>query len=329
MAKKQIKQKLSEDVVNWEADGLIDSETAGLLRERYEVPGFGFVQFIKYLGIIGGAWFGLGLLGMVSAIIESEVFVILLLAAISAGFFILGFKMNNDSLSRYPYTSKVVLFLAVAFFLSAICVLLALLDFGGLEIFFFAGLLALPLIFFLAYRYLNIFLLILGLLLFFHWVGSWHSMFGRSTYGVNIQDPRFMCFISLLVVIIGIFHERLLREKTIRFFLAYEAVSLVYLNLSLLILSIYPPGEGQQLIYILVLAFISIGEIVVGAFLKNGLFMGFGVTFLAINMFTRYHEVFWDRLDKGLFFLMGGVLLFGCSVIIELVLKKSRQEKKA
>ena len=37
---------------------------------------------------------------------------------------------------------------------------------------------------------------------------------------------------------------------------------------------------------------------------------GFGVTALAVNLFTRYFERFWDAMGKGYFFLLGGALLF-------------------
>jgi len=50
------------------------------------------------------------------------------------------------------------------------------------------GVLALPAFVFLAYRFGNIFVLVLALLGFFHWVGSWAAMFGRSTYGVLVED---------------------------------------------------------------------------------------------------------------------------------------------
>lgn len=49
------------------------------------------------------------------------------------------------------------------------------------------GLTSLPVAFALAYRFENGFLLVLAILGVFHWLGSWHSMIGRSTYAFDIQ----------------------------------------------------------------------------------------------------------------------------------------------
>ncbi len=37
-------------------------------------------------------------------------------------------------------------------------------------------------------------------------------------------------------------------------------------------------------------------------------FTGFGIVFLAINLYTRFFEHFWDRLSAGAFFLIAGAL---------------------
>ena len=36
----------------------------------------------------------------------------------------------------------------------------------------------------------------------------------------------------------------------------------------------------------------------------DGMLRGFGLTFLAINLYTRYFEYFWDGMNKVVFFLI-------------------------
>lgn len=36
----------------------------------------------------------------------------------------------------------------------------------------------------------------------------------------------------------------------------------------------------------------------------DGMLRGFGLTFLGINLYTRYFEYFWDGMNKVLFFLI-------------------------
>lgn len=121
-------------------------------------------------------------------------------------------------------------------------------------------------------------------------------------------------------------HELHLRERTGRFFQAYEAVGLVYLNLSLLILTIHGDelGGGTSL-WIAAFALAAVGQIIAGARLHNGLMTAFGVTALGVNVYTRYFEYFWQRTHQGVFFLLGGLSLFGAGVACELLLKRARE----
>jgi hypothetical protein len=99
-------------------------------------------------------------------------------------------------------------------------------------------------------------------------------------------------------------------------FLAYQAVGLTYLNLSLLILTI-DGHDGSALTWICLWALCGVGQIVAGARLHSALFTAFGVVAIAVNMYTRYYETFWDSVDSGLFFLAGGALMFGAGFAAE------------
>jgi uncharacterized membrane protein len=57
--------------------------------------------------------------------------------------------------------------------------------------------------------------------------------------------------------------------------------------------------------------------VVLGAAEKSAVLVGFGVTALAVNLFTQYFEHGWDRLGRGLFFLLGGALLFAFGAAYE------------
>ncbi|MFO1520017.1 MAG: hypothetical protein U1F57_10200 [bacterium] len=327
MSRGELKKKLSQDVAEWQADGVISEETAAVLRKRYDTPGFGLITFIKYLGISGGIFLLCGFVGFIGALSGSLGVNGILLLIASAGLFYAGLRMSLDPQARYPYSSKLVLTCAIMTLLPA---LIMLGHTSGMEergIFWLLGLVVFPLVFILAYRFQNIFLLILGLIQFFQWVGSFNRMHGRSTYELEIVDPRVMAVVSLAVIAIGTYHELKLKERTLHFYKAYQVLGLLYLNLSLLILSIYPKASAFPYVVLLTLA--TLGQIVAGARLHNGIFLGFGVTFLAINLYTRFYERFWDSLDKGLFFLLGGLALFGFGVTFEMLSRKSKTEVTA
>ena len=64
----------------------------------------------------------------------------------------------------------------------------------------------------------------------------------------------------------------------------------------------------RPLDWVLVFTLAGIAQIVAGARLHDARFTGFGIVFLAINLYTRFFEHFWDQLSAGAFFLIAGAL---------------------
>jgi hypothetical protein len=308
---------LADHVHLWQSDGVISSETAALLRERFEARTFGVVTVIKYLGVMGGVLAAAGLLGLVGAMADSKLVVALLVLAAGAAFFLAGVRLSLDARGRYGVSSKAVLAVGALALAAGIAVVADAAGANTAAMIVATGLVWLPVVFALAYRFRNIFLLVVAVLGFFHWVGSWNAMAGRSTYSLAVQDPRAMALVALLVAAVGVAHERYWQEATLRFYRVYQALGLLYLNLSLLILGIGAFQEGGRLPWIALGIAAALSQIVAGARLQSGLFTGFGVTFAVLQLYTRYCELFWARLDAAAFFLAGGAVLFGAGVLLE------------
>jgi hypothetical protein len=323
MANRAVRKRLAQDVSAWLADGLIPAETCAVLSQRYGAGDFGIAQAIKSIGIAGGLIAFFGLLGLVAAISRSQGFAALLLLGTGCGLTAVGIRLSTDRLARYTSSSKAVLMLGVVSAALGIGVGFNGMGISNQSVILLTGAIVLVPLVILAYSYANSFLLILALILFFHWVGSWTSMLGRSTYEIDIQDPRVMTLAALSVIVLGIYHERNLRSETGRFFQAYETLGLIYLNLSMLILSIESnPRWGPEEFWVLALFGAAVAQIVAGARLHNPLFSGFGVTTFAVNVFTRYFESFWHRLHTGTFFFLGGLGLFTAGFAFEILLRQ-------
>jgi uncharacterized membrane protein len=307
-----VKQRLAGDVALWQADGIIDAETRARLQARYDAPGFGLASAIKYLGIAGGMLAGFGLLGLVAALSGSAGFAAALLAGVGAFLTWGGIRLGRDARARYVHSSRIVLALGVVMWACGAGVAANAAHLDEVVTTFVVGLAVVPLALVLAYRERNGFLLLLATLALFHWVGAWNGMIGRSTYATEIDDPRVMAAVALGVYGLGVWHERF--DRLPGFHLVYQATALVYLDLSLLILSIYPSATAGP--YIALLTVAALAQIVWGARRKSSLAMGFGVTALGVDLFTRYFERMWSEMGKGLFLVVGGVLLvaFGAAV---------------
>ncbi len=324
-----VSERLVRDIGLWQADGLISAQTAAVLRERYNLPGFGIGQVMKYLGIIGLIFLVFGIFGLMAAAAGSQIGTGILLAGFAAAFLATGVRLALDKLGRYRWSSRMLLAVGALTLASAAGLLLHGFGLSDSRLIFALGLSLIPAIGALAYVYGINFLLIVALLGFFHWVGSWETMWGRSTYALEVQDPKVMALAALVVVGVGLWHERALRMQTGRFFAAYESLGLVYLNLSLLILSIDSPVmNSTAFTWVLLLTGVSLVEIIAGARLQNRLILGFGVTFTFINGFTRFYEHFWNSMAKGLFFLTGGVLTFAAGAVCEMLLRRMREEAR-
>jgi hypothetical protein len=318
-----LKERLLRDIALWQADGLISPQTAAVLRDRYGLSQFGLGQVLRYLGIAGLIFIVCGILGLIGAMAASPIFGSVLLLAVGAGFGAAGIVYSRDRLGRYRWSSKMGLTLAVILVSAAVALLLHAVGVDDTRVVFIGGWLVLPLILALAYRFHITFLVVLALLEFFHWIGSWTTMWGRSTYATDVQDPKLMALAAIAVIGVGIWHEQALSEQTGRFFAAYESLGLVYLNLSLLILSI--DGRERAAAWIAVFTIAVVAQILLGAKLKNSILLGFGVTFAFIDGFTRFYETFWDAWEKAVFFLAIGLITFGAGAACEFVLKSTRE----
>ncbi|HKV46512.1 MAG TPA: hypothetical protein VJN69_00370 [Candidatus Acidoferrales bacterium] len=323
MATESLRERLAHDVGLWLADGLVSKETHDLLRQRYGSRAFGIAKAMKSLGVAGGIVAFFGLLGLIGAASGSPMLIACLMFLSGAALTAAGIYLSSDKLGKYPSSSKVLLFLGVITATLGIGLAMNSLGLNSQEAVFVAGVLAIVPMGILAYRFKNSFLLYIALIEFFHWVGSWADMYGRSTYELAIDDPRLMSLAALAAVMIGILHERQWRDQTGRFYQAYQVMGLIYLNLSLLILSIDSPGgRSQQALWIGLWFVAALLQIVAGALLHNSLFTAFGVTVFAINVYTRYYENFWDHMHEGVFFLLGGTALFVVGTAFEVAFRR-------
>ena len=321
MADRQTKEFLQSEAATWLADGVIDQATHDTLRQRYAFTSFGFTGVIKYIGIMGGLLTFFGIVGGITAMTRSLAFSALVSGGIGCAAVKFGLRLAEDLQEQYSTSSKIIVTLGIFMVCSAVgmlCTSMGIIDMAALHA---TMVICLPVAFYLAYSSRNTYLLLLGVLSLFHWAGSWDGMLGRSTYAFSVQDPRLMWPAALGAVAIGVYHELFLYPQTGRFYKVWQTVGLIYFNLSLLILSSLSGSSGYALDWVVLFTLGCIAQIVAADRLQNGLLRGFGVTFLAIDIFTRFHELFWNSMQVGTFLLAGGAGLLAFSAALHYYLK--------
>jgi hypothetical protein len=316
---------LANEVATWRHLGLIDDALAEILSQRYDARGSAGHLLLRWLGLFGIFALGSAILGLVGLFASAAgPWVPAGLAAVVSGMlWHAGARMAIDPRQFHPMLGSALITVGLVGGFGTLALLATALGATDFERFAFALLFATAAAALAtAYRFALRWPLLLGLLCFFHAVGSWHGYAGHGAYVADIQDERMMALVALVSIGVGVWHETQLEAGSLSRYVGfgsfYLVFGLLYLNLSLWFLSL----RGVQLAWVLVFTAAGIAQIVAGAALKDRRFTGFGVVFLSIDLYTRFFEHFWDRLSAGSFFTFAGFLGMGLGALFEYLARR-------
>ncbi|MGG5415667.1 DUF2157 domain-containing protein [Edwardsiella tarda] len=156
------------------------------------------------------------------------------------------------------------------------------------------------------------FLLALG-----YWFGAETGyVSGWGAYWLGMNYPiRFVLFGSALLLTCFLLREELVKR---RLFTISKAMGLMYLFIALWIMSIfgnYDLDNSGNVTREALIPWAFLFAVVAGTCIyislktDDGMLRGFGLTFLTINLYTRFFEYFWDSLHNVVFFLILAVSL--------------------
>ena len=147
-------------------------------------------------------------------------------------------------------------------------------------------------------------------------LGSWFGAetgyaSGWGAYYLGMNYP--MRFVLFGLVLLGLSTYVFGRWRSrASFLLPSRAMGLLYLFLALWILSIFGnygdpyawkmARQTELFHWSLLFGAAALGSIYHGLRYDDGLTRGFGITFLFINLYTRFFEYFWDSTHKAIFF---------------------------
>ncbi|WP_026896837.1 DUF2157 domain-containing protein [Daejeonella oryzae] len=321
---KEESEFLDSTIKKWESDGLLDTETASKLRSSYTVKGFDWRRLAQY-----SFWVALvcGIISIASLIIDDTVIKWLsqlydtpdiLISLISGGLAALLFYLGNKKKKKFPervFSNEAVIFLGVLFTASCIAFLGKTFDTGAghFSILFLLSVFVYGL---LAHRFNSRLIWAFSLIS----LGSW---FGTETgyqtdwsyYFLGMNYPlRFVLF-GILLVAFSFIMQKINRLNYFREFT--YIIGLMYLFISLWLLSIFGnfgtiedwfKVKQIELFYWGIISTAIAAVATVYGLRKNDFIAReFGITFLLINIYTRYFEYLWDVTYKAIFFTILGL----------------------
>jgi hypothetical protein len=272
--------------------------------------------------------FGQSVLGVIGLMLgDAAIFgAVLLLGGLSGAAWHFGRLMATDPEQRYPTSGSVLLtagLIGVFGTLTTMFFAVGGEDFEPVYPWFMLLTAAVALA--TAYRYALRWPLVLGLLLLFHALGNWHEYAGHGAYYLGMRDERITAVAGMLALALGLSHERQWERDTesrwVGFGHLFIVFGLLYVNLSVWFLSLFPGG----LAYVLLFTVACLAQLILGASLRDPRFTGFGIVFLSIDLYTRFFEHFWDSLSKGAFFVLAGLAAVGAGALMELFARGRRQ----
>ena len=214
----------------------------------------------------------------------SEIMRVVFPALIAGMFYFWGFKRQRKEI-LWHYSTEFILFLGILFTAVFLWQLGELLDDGSGNI--------AP-------------LLLMGCIIY--------GVIGSYWLGMN-YPIRFVLFGSALLAGCYFLQNILMRR---RLFFMTKIMGLSYLFIALWIMSIfgnYDPdtwyyiSSVQLLPWALLFAVVAVICIYISLKTDDGMLRGFGLTFLGINLYTRFFEYFWNSLHSAIFFFILAISL--------------------
>jgi hypothetical protein len=324
-----VAEKVAGQVAEWGHRGLIDGALLDELRQRYAMDVSAGRVLLRWLGFLAVFMLAASVLAVVGAAAgEAGAY---LGAAVLAGLALVawrqGTRLVTDRKQTFATSGAVLVTLSLLAGYGTMVIVWALPD-GELSGNANAVMMTLTAAaaLYTAYRFGLRWPLLLGVLLLIHALGHAHWYGGRGSYFMGIADERVTLAAATAWVVFGWWHERgpeeRLESRTVGFGKIYIVVGLLYANMSLWFMTL-PRGE---LVPILLFAAAGVVQLMLGARLHDGRFIGFAVVFLSLNLYTRLFENYWDDASRGTLLLGLGALAMVAGYLMERRARRLREE---
>ncbi len=309
---------VSKVIETWQDEEIISSEESKKLKDSIELSKFDWKRLAKYSFWIAGISLVISIFAMLADEVIMEfikqmfrlpaISKFLLFSLCSAVFYYVGFY-RKKSKPHKVFTNEFLLFIGAILTGGAVAFLGIALDTGS------GHYSVLILLASLVYLGVGAFfpsapMWVLGLISLGSWFGTETGYIsGWGAYFLGMNFPlRFILFGLVLLVFSFLF------KRTAFSYISKSTYIMGLLNLfiALWIMSIFgnygdmgtwhAASIAERFFWSLLFGGVAIGSIIWGLKNDDGVARGFGITFLFINLYTKYFEYFWNVSHKAIFF---------------------------
>lgn len=305
-------------ITSWETDKILTIEEANKLRANLELSKFDWNRLAKYSFWIAGIClvitissliFDEAIMAIIMKIIKMpDIFKAALLAILSFGFYYWGFRRKKTKPAK-SFSNEFLLFIGAVITGVAIVFFGIAIDAGSEHA---SSLILSASIIYLAIGAIfpSSLMWIVGLISFSSWFGAETGyVSGWGAYFLGMNYPlRFTVFGALLIAV-GLSFKKtkivILSKPTYGFGLLNLFIALWIMSLfgNYHDLSEWHQASGFELFcWSFLFGITTIGAIFWGLKTDDGMMRGYGITFLFINLYTKYFEYFWKVTHKAIFF---------------------------
>jgi hypothetical protein len=312
---------LNNIISQWETNGIITEEIAINLKNSYSIRSFDFKKLAKYsfwiaiicviiaVGAIIADDFFIDLIKVIFT--SSNLALCLIFLTLASVFYLIGLKRRQKKPDKI-FSNETIIFIGVLSTAVSVLYLGRALDTGSGH-FSILILLSTAIYGILAVLFPSKLIWLFSLISLGAWFGTETGyVSGWGAYFLGMNYPlRFVLFGVVLVVVSFILK---INSKFSKFHKITYKMGLLYLFIALWLLSIFGNYGNMNNWYSvkrielfhwgILFGLAAICAIVYGLKKDDSTSRSFGITFLFINLYTKYFEYFWNELHKAIFFII-------------------------
>lgn len=312
---------LKHTIEYWQQQGTITPDIANDLNKSFSIRSFDWERLAKY-----SFWISMICTVIAIAAITADQFLIelfkkifiyskilpcLIFTSIAASFYLFAYHRRKTK-PLHQFSNEAIIFAGVLSTAASVAYFGQVLDTGSGH-FSLLFLLSTVIYALLAFWFPSKLIWVFALLSLGSWFGTETGyMSGWGAYYLGMNYPlRFVLFGGVLIGLSLLFKRHI---RFSNFSHSTYVIGLLYLFIALWILSIFGNyGDLSSWYYVkqyellhwgVLFAFIAIIAIVYGLKHDDATSRGFGITFLFLNLYTKYFEFFWNGTHKAIFFIL-------------------------